>query len=333
MIRTALLALLLAQGDGVIRSSVVNVQVPVTVLDKKGKYIAGLTEKDFQLFDAGAPRKIQVDEASHPISLVVAVQSNSNARDVLTTVRKASTLLIPLVTGETGEIAIVTFDHRIEVLTPFTSDPTEIKAAFAKLKPGGGQHHLDDAAMESIRMLQTRGTGRKKVLLLIGEGFDQGSSVTPADVFTQAELNGVLIYTIKMKPANPETPMKAKNPVPAEARGPGPMGTIQTMTTDVQRGGYGPSVNDAINVFRGMMADNNLSAYAQFTGARAQNFSNQKTLEQAIETIGKEVHSQYLLTFTPRNREAGYHELVVQVASSPQLQVRARRGYWSALAP
>ena len=332
MIRTALLALLLAQQDTVIRSTVVNVQVPVTILDKKGNYITGLTEDDFQLFDAGVQQKIQVDEAAHPISLVVAVQSNSDTRDLFATVRKASALLVPMITGETGEISVVTFDQRVQVLAPFTSNPAELQTAFARLKAGGGPHHLDDAAMESIRMLHTRGSGRKKIVLIVGEGFDQGSSVTPADVFTQAELDGVLIYGVKMNPAKPETPQKAKNPVPPEARGTQPMGTVQTMTTDVQRGGYGPSLNEIYDYFHGLKSDSNLSAYAQFTGARAQNFTNQKTLEAAIETIGKEVHSQYLLTFAPQDRQPGYHELVVNV-TTPNLQVRARRGYWLAAQP
>jgi len=323
MITTALLALLLAQDESVIRSTVVNVQVPVTVLDKKGKYVTGLTGKDFELFDSSIAQKFTVDEAAHPISLVVAVQANSNARDVLGTVRQASSLLLPLVAGDLGEVSVVTFDQRVEVLAPFTNNPTEIKTAFSKLKSGGGPHHLDDAAMEGVRMLQTRGAERKKVLLLIGEGFDQGSAVSPADVFSQAELNGVLIYTVKMKPAN-QQPGPAKNPVPPENRAPLPMGEMQTQTSDARIA----RVNG--DFFRGLLADNNLSAYAQFTGARAQDFSNQRTLELAMETIGKEIHSQYLLTFAPQSREPGYHELTVHVGSTPNLQVRARRGYWLA---
>ncbi|MEO5925364.1 MAG: VWA domain-containing protein [Bryobacteraceae bacterium] len=329
MIRAALLALLLAQDRADIRSNVVNVQVPVTVLDKKGNFITGLTEDDFRLFDGDAPQSIKVDEAAHPVSLVVAVQSNSNTRDLFATLRKASTLLVPLIAGDSGEIAVVTFDQEVQILAPFTSNPAEIQTAFSRIKAGGGPHHLDDAALQSVKLLHSRGIGRKKVLLIIGEGFDQGSAVTPADVFSQAELDGVLIYTIKMKSATPETPQKAKNPVPPEARGPGPMGTTQTMTTDVQRGGYGPSLNEIYTYFRGLKASNNLSAYSQFTGARAQDFKNQKSLETAIENIGKEVHSQYLLTFAPQNREPGYHELTVHLPT-PNLQVRARRGYWLA---
>ncbi len=331
MIRTTILALLLAQAqDPVIRSTVVNVQVPVTVLDKKGKFVTGLTAGDFRLFDGTAAQKIQVDEAAYPVSLVVAIQSNTNTRDLFGALRKASNLFVPLIAGDNGEVAVVTYDQSVRVLAPFTSDPAEIQSAFASIKAGGGLHHLDDATLESMKLLRSRGTGRKKVLVVIGEGFDKGSSVSPSDVFTQAERDSVLIYTIKVKPATPETPQKAKNPVPPEARGPGPMGTTQTMTTDVQRGGYGPSLNDIYDYFHGLRANDNLSAYAKYTGGREQGFSNQKSLEKAIETIGKEVHSQYLLTYAPEDKELGYHALTVQVATSPKLEVRARRGYWLA---
>jgi VWFA-related protein len=320
MIRTALIALLLAQEEAVIRSTVINVQVPVTVLDKKGNYVPGLTAEDFRLFDAGLPETVEVDEAARPISMVVAVQASSSTRDTLDTIRKASALLLPLVTGEMGEVSVLAFDHRVEVLSPFTSDAVELGKAFNKLKPGSAQHHLDDAAMEAIRLLRTRGSERQKIVLLISESFDQGSAVTPTDVFTFAALDDVLIYGVRMKQTK-VPPAPAKNPVPPEARLSKGMGEIATGTSDARV----VSVDGA--VFKGLVAANNLAAYVQFTGAREQDFSNQKSLEAAIATVGKEIHSQYLLTFAPKAPERGYHEITVQV-TQPDLKVRARRGYW-----
>jgi VWFA-related protein len=325
MIRATLLALLLAQQDPVIRSTVVNVQVPVTVVDKKGNYLTGFTEKDFHLYDEGDLQKIQVDDVIRPISLVVAVQANTNARNEFPAIRKMSSLLGPLITGEAGEIAVLGFDHRIEVLAPFTSNAKEIGAAFDKLKPGSNPHHLDDAAMEAVRMLRTRGSGRKKVVLLIAEGFDEGSSVKPEDVFAEAERDDVLIYSVRMRYTK-KAPAPPVNPVPPENRAPLPQGEMQTQTTDARVG----TVNG--NVFRGLIAGNNLAAYAEFTGARTQDFSNQKKLEQAIMNIGKEIHSQYLLTFAPQSRQLGYHKLTVQLTRR-DLQIRSRQGYWLAAQP
>ena len=215
------------------------------------------------------------------------------------------------------------YDHRVQVLAPFTTSAAEMKAAFTKLTASRGPHRLDDAAMECIRMLQTRGDGRRKILLIIGEGFDEGSTVTTAKVFGQAELNGILVYAANMTPKITIPPPKGKNPVPPEARSPLPMGVIRTETFDAQTGANAPTLNEILQGTAG----NALAAYAQFTGAREQSFSNRRTLQRIIDTMGKEIHNQYLLTFSPVSREPGYHELTVQV-TAPGMEVRARRGYW-----
>jgi VWFA-related protein len=323
MIHTALLALLLAQD--VIRTDVVNVQIPVTVTDKNGKYLTDLTGSDFRLLDAGTVQQISVARSVLPISLVVAVQTTTIDPDVVKAVRKEAGLLAPLLAGNTGEISVVGYDHRIQVLTPFTTNATEVKAAFDMLTATRGPHRLDDAAIECIRMLQARGTERRKILLIIGEGFDLGSTAKTDNLFTQAELNGILVYAANMQPRTALGPAGARNPIPAEARAPLPMGVMRTETYDVQTGGYGP---DIIAQLRGKGDD--LSAYAQFTGARAQSFSNRKTLQRIIETISKEIHNQYMLTFAPQNKQPGYHRITVEVPSTPNPRIRARQGYWIA---
>jgi VWFA-related protein len=315
---------LLAQDESVIRTSVVNVQVPVTVLDKKGKFVKNLDANDFTLLDGGAPQKISVEKAEHPISLVVAVQLTTIDPGVIDAVRKTAGSLTSLIDDKEGEISVVGYDHRVQVLVPFTSNASEVKAAFNKLTASRGPHRLDDAALECIRMLQTRPEGRRKILLIIGEGFDEGSTVTTANVFTQAEINGILVYAANVEPNVAVPATRSSNPVPPEARGQLPLGVIRTETFDVQTGAYGPSLNE---IFKGPI--DALSAYAQFTGARVDNFSNKRTLQKIVKTVREEIHNQYMLTFAPLSHEPGYHALTVQVAK-PDAEVRARRGYWLA---
>lgn len=331
--------LLIAQDEietPIFRSDVVNVQVPVTVRDSKGNYVNGLAPVDFQLLDQGVPQPVKLDVAAHPISLVIAVQSDSTARQILPTVQKTASIFGPLVAGETGEIAVVGFDHQIRVHTPFTSNQEEIKAGFAKLKPGSAQHHLDDAAMEGVRMLARRGKDRKKVLILISETRDKGSAVTPRDVLTQAEFSDVQIYAVSMNhllnqlttQAEPNRP----HPVPPEFRGNLPMGTIRTGTTDAQTnmGNYTPIFKEIFALVKGIFVQNSLEVYTKFTGGREQNFVSLSGLEEAVHEIGEEIHSQYLLTFAPNSQEGGYHEITVIVPTAPNLEVKARSGYWIA---
>ena len=69
---------------------------------------------------------------------------------------------------------------------------------------------------------------------------------------------------------------------------------------------------------------------AQYTGGRQLSFATLHKLEDDLSEIGKEVHSQYQLSFVPETeKDAIYHELKISVRDRPDLMVRARPGYWS----
>ncbi len=322
-----LLVFVAAAQEPIIRSTVVNVQVPVTVTNKQSRPVTNLTLNDFKLLDNGIAQDFQLDIVNHPVSLVVAVQTNTPAKKILPLVQNTSSLLEPLLAGETGEVAVLTFDHTVQTLLPFTNKADSIHTTFLKLTVGGTQHHLDDAALEGIRLLNTRAKGRKKILVLIGEAQDLGSAVSTRDVFQRAELDGILVYAVTMKLPAPLPPrVTSRNPIPPEGRAPLPMGTIQTQTTDVQNGAYAPTVAEMYEIVRGITASNSLEAYAAMTGGTQQTFDNQKQLEAALQQIGREVHNQYLLTFAPSQPTAGFHSLAVEV-KVPGTKVRARRAY------
>jgi hypothetical protein len=66
------------------------------------------------------------------------------------------------------------------------------------------------------------------------------------------------------------------------------------------------------------------------TGGRVINFVKKNALEQAIEAVGEEVHSQYLLTFQPAASEPGsFHAIRVAVRNRPELRTKTRQGYWA----
>src|SRR5712691_1849957 len=160
------------QEPPTIRESFQFVLAPVTVTDRDGKFISGLTPLDFRLFDNGKPQKITEDVASHPISLVVVVQSNAAVEKILPQVQKVGSVIDGLVTGENGEVAVVAFDHRIQTLADFTSDPDKITAALKKLKPGSWSSRMNDAAMEGVHMLRNRPATQRRTMLLISESRD-----------------------------------------------------------------------------------------------------------------------------------------------------------------
>ncbi len=334
-------ALAAGQGDAPkadIRETFKFVLAPVSVTDRDGKFVNGLTPLDFRLLDNGKEQKITEDVASHPISLVVLVQANAGVEKILPQVQKIGSLIDGLVTGDNGEVAVVAFDHRIQTLTDFTTDPDKISAAFKKLKPGSWSSRMNDAAMEAVRLLRNRPATQRRTLLVITESRDNGSEISYREVLTAAEFANVVVYSVNMSrlvaslstQAQPPRP----NPIPLEGRHT-TAGVIDTPTTDSQMavGNWTPVFTELFKDIKRIFVPNPLTVYTRYTGGREYSFMTQKTLEKAISDIGEDLHSQYLLTYLPNNQnEAGFHEIVVQVLH-PDLKIRTRDGYWLAGKP
>jgi VWFA-related protein len=323
------------------------VQAPVTVLDHQGHIVNGLNALDFQLLDNGKPQNITEDLSSHPISLVVVVQANAGMEHVLPDIRKIGSLFDGLVLGDEGEIAVVAFDHRVQVLTNFTSDPEKIHNAFAGkdkngnylLKAGSWTSAVNDAVMESVNMLRNRPANRKRIIVLISESRDQGSGMHVRDVLTAQEFANVVVYPVDVShlitslTATP-TPTRP-NTIP-----PGgqflPNGQVMTPTLDNQinnNGDWTPVFKELFIAAKAIFVPNPLEVYSRYTGGREFPFYTQKGLEQAISNIGDELHNQYILTYTPNDQsEAGYHTIKVTV-DRPDLKVFTREGYWLAAKP
>jgi VWFA-related protein len=324
--------------DPIFRTKATFVLVPVSVVDRDGSFVNGLTPYDFRLYDNGKGQIITEDLASHPISLVVVVQANASVEKILPQVQKIGSVIDSLVTGENGEAAVIGFDHRIQTLTDFTSDPDKLTAAFKKLKPGSTTSRLNDAAMEGINMLRRRPATQRRVMLLVSEARDYGSEGNVRDVMTAAEFGNVIIYSVNMSRVLASLTSKAQPPrpnaIPAEARHL-PAGITGTSTTDAQMdvGNWTPVFTEIFRDVKGIFVPNPLAVYTKYSGGREYSFLTQQTLERAVSDIGEELHSQYLLTYSPNDQdEAGFHEILVQV-QKPDMKIRTRNGYWLAGRP
>jgi hypothetical protein len=170
------------------------VQAPVTVLDRYDHVVNGLNATDFTLYDNGVPKPIVEDIAEHPISLVVAIQANTAMEKVMPQIRRVGGLFDNLVAGDAGELAVIQFDHRVQTLLNFTSDPDQIHAVFKdKLKTGSTTSAVNDAVMGGINLLKNRDKGRKRILIVLSENRDGGSGLHVRDVLEAAEFNNVII--------------------------------------------------------------------------------------------------------------------------------------------
>src|SRR4051794_29626905 len=98
-----------AQTELSFSSSSYLVIAPVTVVDKKGNPIEGLTERDFTLLDNGQPPPFSAGGSTPPISLVISVETHTNSAAALTKIRRIGPLITPLITGERGSAAMIAY--------------------------------------------------------------------------------------------------------------------------------------------------------------------------------------------------------------------------------
>ena len=64
------------------------VLAPVTVVDRDGSFVPGLTPYDFRLYDNKKLQRITEDMATHPLSVVVIVQANSEVEKILPSIQR-----------------------------------------------------------------------------------------------------------------------------------------------------------------------------------------------------------------------------------------------------
>jgi len=323
-------------ASGSIHVTTTVVVAPTTVLNRHGDYVEGLSPQDFTLFDNGKEQKITADISYQPISLVLAVQASYSLDKILPKVQRIGNTVNDLVVGSGGEMAVLAFDHRIQMLQDFTDDGAKVSEALHRLRPGSSSHRMIDTIIEGTRMLRHRPESRRRIIVLVSEKRDGASIANLREALTDAELWNTAIYAIDIShlesmltgEAMPQRP----DPIPTTAQHV-PAGAAQTPTTIEQLHINDNFVPMFVEIFKGVKSlfiDDPTDVITRYTGGKEYSFISNKSLDKAVEALGQEIHHQYLLSYSPNNlTEGGFHEIRVDV-NRPGLEVRTRPGYWKA---
>lgn len=294
------------QPQPTFRATAPLVIVPVTVQDADGRPVDGLEPEDFELLDNGKPRRFDTEERVQPIALVIVVQASLNAAAVLERVNRIGSMVEPLLIGRRGTAAVVRFANEAELVQPFTNDPARLTQALAGIRPRGSQRRQLDAVAEALRLLKDR-PDHRRVILLVSERRDMGSRKPLDEIASEAQRDNVAIYSLTFSPTLGELTARPGHAAPPS----------------------GINLAALFKLLKQMGEKDSSGVLAQSTGGRVLGFLKQETLEDAITTIGEELHSQYLLSFIPDASDAGrFHTLTVRLRRRTGVLVRARLAYW-----
>jgi VWFA-related protein len=322
------------------------VLVPANVTDAKGHTVDNLEPKDFVMLDNGRPQKVTVDTTATgvaPIALVVAIETAGISKAVLEKVRKIGAMIQPFVTGERGCAAVVSFSERVSWIQECTNSDDALARAFEQVHPGEAKSaRMLDAIDESIQRLRQHANSRR-VLLLISESRDRGSRASLDQIAVAAQTAGVTVYAATYSAF--KTAWMSKSSATGEAQAPKVPKTPSEQTGTLSGGPphcgpFGcpdppvPLAEQRVDILGGigelvrLGKTNTTQALAKGTGGVTFPFTRLKALQEAIQKLGAELQSQYLLSFMPEHGTSGYHTLDVRVTAG-DFRVRARPGYWS----
>jgi len=324
--------------EGTIRVRVALVNAPVVVIDAKGELILDLEKKDFHVLDNGIDQAIEsCDLGGEPLSAVLVFETSSRIAPLLPGVQKTGILFTQTVIGASGEAAVLSYDDSIGRLLPFTSDHDSVEKTISTLKPSTSGARLYDALSEAVALLRQRPVERRRAIVVIGEARDTGSEEKLGEVLRQAQLANVVIYSVGLSTtaaalrSEPSQAAPLQTTPPGTFGGPPIPGTAQTPTSQQQYGGNIDLLALAEWAVRNAAAavkDRPLEIASAATGGTYQSVIRDRTLEKAVDSIGGELNSQYMLSYHPAGTDAaGYHQIKVTV-DRPGVKVRTRPGYY-----
>ena len=280
-------------GEGqalVFTAGVELVSVSATVRDQRGRLVSGLTAEDFHVMDRGERRAIRAFRAEDaPLSVAILFDvsgSMSTAQRTSATKLAAHYLLGWLEPGR-DEAALFAFDSRLHEVAPFTVDTRTLQGALGEVDPFGATS-LHDAVAEAARRVASRATPRRAVIVLT-DGVDTASRLTPSDVSGIASVLDVPIYVIA-------TVLSIDNP-------------------DSDRSA------DRLSV---ASADGTLEDLARWTGGTLHYSSTPAHTAHVTREVVAELRQLYLIAFEPGAE--GWHPIEIRTRDADHT-VRARAGY------
>lgn len=179
------------------------VNVAVTVEDRKGQPVAGLSAKDFVLSEDGRPQPIvlcaHMGEPGTPstaLDLALLVDTSDSMLDTLRRSQEAAVRFMKTLPSA-RELLVVLFDQRQRVERFDREHP---EALFERLRdiPDGGNTALNDAIASTLRTIHSS-TGRS-ALVLLTDGLDTVSTTSPQALERAVQTNAVVIYPIAFPP-------------------------------------------------------------------------------------------------------------------------------------
>lgn len=331
------------EGD-VVKIDTTLVSIPVSVMDRDGKFIPNLSQNDFHVWEDGVEQRVAYFASTEkPFTVVLMIDTSGSTRFRLEEIQDAAIAFVEQLRTD-DRVMIVSFSDRIRFLSQPTNDRNRLREAIRRTEPGSGTR-LYDAVDEVINQHLNHIQGRKAIVLFT-DGVDTTSRQgTYETTVRDAEELDALIYPVEY---DTFADMGIMNPGGGWPGGGGSSGNvIIDILSGILGGGSGgyPGGGGGYPPRRGgrrggggwpgtgnsraeyELGDQYLHELARVSGARLYN-AEQQNLAVAFQSVAEELRRQYSLGYYPTNTpHPGERRNIKVRVNRPELVVRTRDSY------
>jgi VWFA-related protein len=313
--------------DGIIRVETNLVAMPVAVLDKDGRFISGLQQRDFKIFENGVEQKIEYFQSvEQPFSVVLMIDVSPSTQFRIDEIQNSAIAFVDkLRAGD--RVMIVSFDEKVRVLTPFTSDRYVLRNAIRQATVGNGTS-LYEAVDQVINRHLAQVEGRKAVVLF-SDGVDTTSRrANFENTLRAAEEADALIYTVRYDTSGYAVRGGGSPQPQRRPSGRVTMGDIlaQIIIGATIGGGSGGSIGHSRGEYE--KGREYMDGLAQNSGGRKFEADTIVNVDAAFSSIAEELRRQYSIGYYPENvGKIGERKQIRIRVMRPGVSVRAKNSY------
>lgn len=305
------------------------VHVPVSILDRDGRYVQGLRQDQFRLFEDGIEQEISHFEPTDaPFTVLLLADVSGSMTEYMPSLGRAiDSFINQLRPNDTLAVAFFSSDSNIDIRIPPVKKKDYRYIAAKPIKNGGGGVSFTmtlDAVDHAIKYM--RGFSGRRAIILFGDGDQSGRRATFESNLRDAEEQEAIIYTIQY------------GDYPAACIEDNVNYAVQSLNNDIddkesitkrdlrQIGSQGcyyrkkeiPKLIKRVEAHFGGLASR--------TGGRAFKIKEISDLNSSFATIVAELGQQYTIGYEPKDpSEKGETRKISVKVSIPNVAIRSRK--------
>lgn len=315
--------------EEIVRVSTTLVTVPVSIMDRDGKYIPDLQKEDFRIFEDGIEQEVAYFTTTEkPFTVALIIDTSNSTAFKLEDIQDAAIAFVNQLRPD-DRVLVVSFDDKIRTLAEATNDRAILRQAIRRTRTGGSTK-LYDAVDWVIKQRFNYIEGRKAIVLFT-DGVDTTSKrASYESTVHDAEELDALIYPVQYDTYDGTTHTGPSWPNPTGRNSTIRIGSIAIPLPFPGPRGGGGGGGGGTGTSRGEyeLGGRYLRELADKTGGRVHQARDLRYLTQSFTAIAEELRRQYVLGYYPKNqaRTSARRQIKVR-AHRPNITVRTRDSY------